>query len=137
MTNDATPEVPPQSSSAPPSIAIAVDPASDIAPYEQVRARIAALIAAGELAPGARLPTVRRLANDLDLAVNTVAKSFRELEQAHLIETRGRRGTFVTSASDIADDTARRAANDFVRLMRDLRIPPDDAVTLVREAFER
>jgi DNA-binding transcriptional regulator YhcF (GntR family) len=38
---------------------------------------------------------VRQLASDLDLAPNTVARAYRELEQDGLLVTRGRRGTFV------------------------------------------
>jgi DNA-binding transcriptional regulator YhcF (GntR family) len=49
----------------------------------------------GSIGPGARLPTVRALADQLDLAPNTVAKAYRRLEEDGLIEARGRRGTFV------------------------------------------
>lgn len=49
----------------------------------------------GSLGPGARLPTVRALAEQLELAPNTVAKAYRILEEDGLIEGRGRRGTFV------------------------------------------
>lgn len=49
----------------------------------------------GSLGPGARLPTVRELAEQLELAPNTVAKAYRSLEEDGLIEGRGRRGTFV------------------------------------------
>lgn len=75
-----------------------IDPSSDIAPYEQVRIQIAAMVAAGELASGQKLPTVRQLANDLGLATNTVARAYRELEADGVISTQGRRGTFVRSA---------------------------------------
>jgi DNA-binding transcriptional regulator YhcF (GntR family) len=49
----------------------------------------------GSIGPGARLPTIRALADQLDLAPNTVAKAYRRLEEDGLIEGRGRRGTFV------------------------------------------
>jgi DNA-binding transcriptional regulator YhcF (GntR family) len=49
----------------------------------------------GSLAPGSRLPTVRALAEDLGLAANTVAKAYRALEDAGLVQGRGRQGTFV------------------------------------------
>ena len=41
------------------------------------------------------LPTVRALAEDLELAPNTVAKAYRALEAEELVEGRGRQGTFV------------------------------------------
>ena len=49
----------------------------------------------GSIGPGARLPTVRALAEQLDLAPNTVAKAYRRLEEDGLLEGRGRQGTFV------------------------------------------
>lgn len=64
-------------------------------PYEQVRDRIAALIDRGSLLPGDRLPTVRACAEQLDLAPNTVARAYRELEDEGWIVGRGRAGTFV------------------------------------------
>ena len=75
---------------------IQIDPASPVPPYEQVRSQVATLARDGQLPAGTRLPTVRHLAAELNLAVNTVARAYRELEAASLVETRGRHGTFVT-----------------------------------------
>jgi GntR family transcriptional regulator len=75
-----------------------VDPSSPVPPYEQIRSQIAAMIAVGALSNGHRLPTIRQLAADLDLAGGTVARAYRELEQAGLITSRGRRGTTVAAA---------------------------------------
>jgi DNA-binding transcriptional regulator YhcF (GntR family) len=78
---------------------LTLDAASAVPPYEQLRSRVAAGVHHGSLPAGARLPTVRRLAEDLGLAVNTVAKAYRALEADGVIETRGRAGTFVSSAA--------------------------------------
>lgn len=56
---------------------------------------IAGRIQRGSLGPGQRLPTVRALAAELELAPNTVAKAYRKLEAGGLVEGRGRKGTFV------------------------------------------
>jgi GntR family transcriptional regulator len=64
-------------------------------PYEQVRDHVAALIERGSLLPGDRLPTVRACADQLDLAPNTVARAYSELEDEGWIVGRGRAGTFV------------------------------------------
>ena len=79
-------------------------------------------MAAGRLPAGTKLPTVRQLAADLGLAANTVARAYRELEADGVVETHGRRGTFVSSAAlasgeraDLATsyvDAARRAGPD-------------------------
>lgn len=74
---------------------ITLDQSSPEPLSEQLSAAIADRIRRGSLAPGARLPTVRALAEDLGLAANTVAKAYRALEEAGLVQGRGRRGTFV------------------------------------------
>jgi DNA-binding transcriptional regulator YhcF (GntR family) len=63
---------------------------SPVPPYEQLRAQFARQIQDHTLAVGTRLPTIRHLAADLGLAVNTVGRAYQELEEAGLIETRGR-----------------------------------------------
>ena len=75
---------------------ITLDPSSPEPLSEQLAAAIAERIRRGSLAPGARLPTVRALAEDLRLAANTVAKAYRALEESGLMQGRGRQGTFVT-----------------------------------------
>src|SRR3954470_5930854 len=87
-----------------------IDAASAVPPYEQLRLQVAARIRDRSLAVGARLPTIRGLAGELGLAVNTVARTYRELEDAGLIETRGRAGSFVTAAGQGALERVRRAA---------------------------
>lgn len=108
---------------------ITYDPGSPVPPYEQVRAQLARQVQAGELVPGTRLPTVRRLAGDLGLAINTVARAYRELEQAGLVETRGRNGTVVTAPDQ---QRALDAAAEYAARSRALGLPPDRALELVR-----
>ena len=86
---------------------ITVDAAGDDPPYQQIRLRVLEAIASGELNAGDRLPTIRQLADDLELATNTVARAYRELESDGAIETRGRQGSFVR-ATRIPDPAAAR-----------------------------
>lgn len=72
-----------------------LDENSAVPPYRQVVDQVLALIAGGKLKVGVRLPPVRQLAADLGLANGTVARAYRLLEEAGVLETRGRRGTFV------------------------------------------
>ena len=113
---------------------ITVDHESPVPPYEQVREQVRAQVEAGELSPGTKLPTVRRLAADLGLAANTVARAYRELEALGVIETRGRAGSVVSG--DGVAQAARQAAHEYVEKQRALGIGRDDAVDLVRRAFE-
>lgn len=81
-------------------MSISYDPASPVPPFEQVRTSLASQINDGTLAVGTKLPTVRGLAAELGIAPNTVARAYRELEEAGLLETRGRAGTFVGATGD-------------------------------------
>jgi DNA-binding transcriptional regulator YhcF (GntR family) len=114
---------------------IGVDLASPLPPYEQIRAQVAEQAKDGRLPAGARLPTVRRLAADLGLAPNTVARAYRELERDGVVLTRGRHGTFVTTSTDPAVHAAEEAAVAYVRRVRRLGVAPETAVRLVRDAL--
>lgn len=118
---------------------LAIDAGSPVPPFEQLRAHIAGQVARGELAPGTRLGTVRQVAADLGLAVNTVARAYRELEADGVVVTRGRHGTFVASALvDGPSDTgaaAVEAATTFVRSTRRLGLSLPEAVRLVEQQW--
>ncbi len=115
---------------------IRLDPASPVPPYEQVRGQLAGMIGDGRLPVGTRLPAVRQLATDLGLAVNTVARAYRELEGAGLVQTRGRHGTVVAPGRDDATDRLHRAAADYAAEARRLGVPPDRALALIRAALD-
>ena len=114
---------------------IRIDPDSPVPPFEQVRLRIAELAATGALTAGAKLPPVRRLATDLGLAANTVARAYRELEQAGLVETRGRAGTVITARATGTSLRAQQAATAYAAQIRTLGVPPETAIELVKAAL--
>lgn len=114
---------------------IIVDSTSFVPPYEQIRAQLAAEIANGTLAAGARLPTVRRMAEDLGVAVNTVARAYRELEAAELVETRGRGGTTVTAGGDRTRERVVDAARQYASFAREVGLSPQEAHSIVRAAL--
>lgn len=72
----------------------------------QVKNRIAYLIGAGEYAAGDQLPTVRKLAVDLDISYNTVNRAYLDLEREGYISTRKGRGTFVSASKALGCDVA-------------------------------
>jgi DNA-binding transcriptional regulator YhcF (GntR family) len=115
---------------------IHIDADSPVPPYEQVRLRIADLAAAGTLAAGTKLPPVRRLATDLGLAANTVARAYRELEQAGLVETHGRAGTVVTARAARVPAEAQRAAQRYAEQTRALGLSAEAALDLVKAALQ-
>jgi DNA-binding transcriptional regulator YhcF (GntR family) len=59
---------------------IQLDEASPVPKYQQIVEQVRALVAQGALAPGAPLPSVRQLAGDLGVNINTVLAAYRVLE---------------------------------------------------------
>jgi GntR family transcriptional regulator len=73
--------------------------------YQQIVNQVKYLVASGRLAPGEELPPIRVLAEQLVINPNTVARAYRELEIAGIVEKRRTAGTYV---SDAGSPLARR-----------------------------
>ncbi len=86
---------------------IQILPGADEPIYLQVVEQISKAIAKGDLASGDKLPAVRKLASELVINPNTVARAYTQLEQAGLVVTKTGSGTFVSDPklrrSDAAD----------------------------------
>jgi len=67
--------------------------------YAQLDRAIRLGISIGRLSPDTQLPTVRQLAVDLCINANTVAKVYRDLERAGIVETRRGIGTFIKASA--------------------------------------
>jgi DNA-binding transcriptional regulator YhcF (GntR family) len=121
-------------------VEVRLDPSSRVPLSAQLRDAVAERIERGRLSPGERMPPVRELATELSLAPNTVARAYRELEAAGLLEGRGRHGTFVTerlSRSADAEVRLAEAADAFVRRAGQLGAGRAAAERAVRAALER
>ena len=118
--------------------AFVIDPDSAVPPFEQLRSQVATRVARGDLPPGTRLPTVRQTASDLRLAVNTVARAYRELEIAGVVTKRRTAGTFV---ADAVSPLARRErlkiigerVDALVAESRQMNIDLDAVIELIQE----
>lgn len=114
-------------------ITATIDPSSAVPPFEQLRSQISAAIKAGMLPAGTRLPSIRQIAGDLSLAPNTVARAYRELEEAGLVEGRGRRGTIVTAGPEPAPTTHLiDAAKTYLAEATRLGLTSEDAQIVLR-----
>lgn len=147
MINPTPPQRPAQRPAQPPAEPAAptltVNLDSPVPPYEQLREQIAGLIGSGELTEGTRLPPVRQLAADLGIAGGTVARAYRELDQAGLIEGRGRHGTVVRAAghADSKDESRTKqlaaAAAQLAETARSLGFSDEATLAATRGALAR
>jgi len=118
------------------SAEVVVDTTSPVPPYEQVRAQLADLVAAGVLRPDDRLPPIRQLAADLGLAAGTVARAYRLLEAAGLVRTARGSGTRVRPGH-APDPTLAEHADAYVRAARDTGASEAELLDAVRAAARR
>lgn len=85
-----------------------LDSASGVPFYRQIIDQTLAGIATGALSQGERLPTVRALAVELAVNLNTVARAYKELEIRGVLATQQGSGTFVAAKEVSVDDVERR-----------------------------
>ena len=121
-------------------VIISVDPTLREPPYQQIWMQVVAAASSGALATGTRLPTIRQLAADLDLAAGTIARAYRELEMAGVIETRGRKGSFVRDSTATPPAVERRrqidaAARAYAEEARRLGAPAAEAAAALARAL--
>ncbi len=117
------------------AITLMLDPHSPTPPFEQLRTQVIEGVRSGAFAPGDKLPTVRRLAETLGLAANTVARAYRELERDQVIETRGRLGSFIAATGDATHKQAQLAAIAYAERVRALGLDAAEALRIVAAAL--
>lgn len=115
-----------------------ISPSDGVPIYLQIVNQIKYLASAGRLAPGDELPAIRVLAEELVVNPNTVARAYRELEVAGIVEKRRTAGTFVSDAGPrLARRERLRIVTDRVDALvaeaRQMDVSLDELVELVRE----
>src|SRR5512143_1692942 len=84
-----------------------LDLRSGVPVYRQLIDQVLAAIASGTLGAGERLPTVRQVAVDLSININTVVRAYKELEIRGVLSTQQGTGTFITD-QEVRHDEAER-----------------------------
>lgn len=77
-------------------LSFVLDPTGGVPFYRQIILQVEMAIADGRLKAGSQLPTVRRLAVDLQINPNTVARAYNELEIRGVVTTQQGTGTFIS-----------------------------------------
>ncbi len=78
-------------------ITFILDPSGGTPFYRQIIDQIKFGIASGNLKTGEQLPTVRALAVELKVNLNTIAKAYKELEILSILDTQQGSGTFINA----------------------------------------
>ncbi|MEM8931483.1 MAG: GntR family transcriptional regulator [Acidobacteriota bacterium] len=115
-----------------------VSPGDGVPIYQQIERQVKLLVAAGRLVAGEQLPTVRRLAEQLLVNPNTVARAYRELEAAGVLVARRGAGVFVAEGgSPLAEHEQRRLLGERIDHLlsesRQMGVALDDLLALVRD----
>jgi GntR family transcriptional regulator len=109
--------------------------------YRQIVNQVKHLVASGRLTAGEELPPIRVLALQYGINPNTVARAYRELEQAGIVEKRRTAGTYV---SDTGSPRARRErlkilterVDALLAEARQMNIETDVVLDLIRQRDE-
>jgi len=94
------------------NFAFRLDGHSGVPVYRQLIDQVMGGMAAGALAGGDQLPTVRQVAVDLSINPNTVVRAYRELEIRGVLETQQGTGTFISHQEVKRDELERRRQLD-------------------------
>lgn len=117
---------------------IHIAPDDGVPIYLQIVNQVKYLVASGRLEPGEEMPPIRVLADRLIVNPNTVARAYRELETAGVVEKRRTAGTFVSSnGSPLARHEQvkilTQRADALLAEARQLGFTVDEVVDLVRQ----
>ncbi len=116
-----------------------LDLKSGIPAYRQIMDQVLGGVAAGALAPGDQIPTVRQLAVDLTVNPNTVVRAYRELEIRGVLETQQGTGTFISQKKPKRDEVERerqlnQLAADVAARAGQAGFSLDELISRLREA---
>ena len=119
-----------------------LSPSGGVPPYLQIVNQIKYLVAAGRLSAGEQLPPVRKLAEQLVINPNTVARAYRELETTGVLTTRRGAGVYVAAGgSPLARKERVRILSERIDALlaeaRQLDVNLDELTGLLRERSRR
>ena len=115
---------------------LTIDRGLDDPVYEQVADQVRRLVASGALSPGTALPSVRQLAGNLGVNLNTIARAYRLLEHEGFLVIRDRAGVVVAAPAQKVDGSARARLLDQMRAtlarLRQAGMATDELLHVVR-----
>ncbi|MBQ3086050.1 MAG: GntR family transcriptional regulator [Clostridia bacterium] len=119
---------------------IHIDRQSRVPVFEQIKNELMKLIALGVLEPHSRLPSIRQIAAETGVNINTVKKAFAELEMHGVIYSVPGTGSFV-NLNALSDENLRKNAflevETAVKAAKAKGIAMDEVLTLIRDLYNK
>lgn len=119
---------------------IIIDPRNRTPIFEQIKEQIINLINIGELKPDDKLPSIRQLASDLELNVNTVKRAFQELETERVTYSIPGKGVFVSEsavANKIVLENAETELNRILASSKAKGVSLERVIALAKNIYEK
>jgi GntR family transcriptional regulator len=118
-----------------------LDPTDAVPLWKQLEDGLRRLVASGRLPRGADVPSVREMAQTLQVNPSTIVRAYKSLVEAGIFEARPGLGTLVSEKGAVDRGEARAAleagADRLAELAASLEVSTEDAVTSLRGAFRR
>jgi DNA-binding transcriptional regulator YhcF (GntR family) len=121
-------------------LALTIDRSLEDPVYEQIANQVRRLVASGALSPGTPLPSVRQLAGDLGVNLNTIARAYRLLDSEGFLVIRDRAGVAVAAPAEEIELSARAALLDQMRTtlarLRQAGMATDELLAIIHLELE-
>jgi len=122
-------------------LSFVLDPTGGVPFYRQIILQVEMAIADGRLKAGSQLPTVRRLAVDLEINPNTVARAYNELEIRGVVTTQQGTGTFISDqefelTTEERDQILMRLVQSFLSSISGYGFSVHDAIVFLKKIEE-
>lgn len=117
---------------------VLIDKQSRVPAYEQIRNQLLTLILIGSFAPHSQLPSIRSIATDAGVNINTVKKAFSDLESYGAIYTVPGKGSFVSEKAfknDSVHDTAVSEVSDVISAARAKGLKKQEIIDILNEIY--
>lgn len=123
------------------SYGLRLDPADAVPLWKQLEEGLRRLVATGRLSRGSGVPSVRELAQTLQVNPSTIVRAYNTLIDAGVFEARPGLGTFVSEKSTVHPREMKAAletgADRFAGLAASLDVPAEEAIAALRISFRR
>lgn len=106
--------------------------------YEQIKEQVVFLVHKGVYAPFDQLPSIRALAAELGVNVNTVKRAFSELEESGVVYTKAGKGVFVSKGAVDNEDLKEKAMSNVKTAINSamaMGVKKEELLLLIEELF--